>query len=142
MDLFGLYAERMVIENELGADISGFHLNALSSGLPLNVNLDTTLNVLAGNCYRLLARNPPATSSPPENASGGTFSTTPGRCAWKKPRARGSRPAHLHAGPHRRWCPRARARGHLVGRATAPHRLPAALNRNPTTGIRPAEDRG
>ncbi len=59
MDLFGLYAERMVIENELGADISGFHLNALSSGLPLKVNLDTTLNVLAGNCYRLLARNPP-----------------------------------------------------------------------------------
>ena len=58
-DLFGRYAERMIIENGLDADISGFHLNALSSGLPLNVDLDTTLTVLAGNCYRLLARKLP-----------------------------------------------------------------------------------
>lgn len=58
-DLFARYAERMVIENELDADIAGFHLNALSSGLPLNVDLDTTLTVLAGNCYRLLARTLP-----------------------------------------------------------------------------------
>src|SRR5450759_3237836 len=58
-DLFTRYAERMIIENELDADISGFHLNALSSGLPLNVDLDTTLSVLAGNCYRLLARKLP-----------------------------------------------------------------------------------
>lgn len=58
-DLFGRYAERMIIENQLDADISGFHLNALSSGLPLNVDLDTTLTVLAGNCYRLLARKLP-----------------------------------------------------------------------------------
>ena len=58
-DLFGRYAERMIIENELDADISGFALNALSSGLPLNVDLDTTLTVLAGNCYRLLARKLP-----------------------------------------------------------------------------------
>jgi hypothetical protein len=58
-DLFGRYAERMIIENELDADISGFGLNALSSGLPLNVDLDTTLTVLAGNTYRLLARTLP-----------------------------------------------------------------------------------
>lgn len=58
-DLFGRYAERMIIENELDADISGLHLNALSSGLPLNVDVDTTLTVLAGNCYRLLARKLP-----------------------------------------------------------------------------------
>jgi hypothetical protein len=58
-DLFGRYAERMIIENELDADISGFHLNALSSGLPLNIDLDTTLTVLAGNAYRLLARKLP-----------------------------------------------------------------------------------
>jgi transposase len=54
--LFGRYAERMTIENELDAYIQGFHLNALSSGLPLNVDLDTTLTVIAGNLYRLLAR--------------------------------------------------------------------------------------
>jgi hypothetical protein len=58
-NLFTRYAERMIIENELDADISGFHLNALSSGLPLNVDLDTTLTVLAANCYRLLARKLP-----------------------------------------------------------------------------------
>ncbi|MHB8191078.1 MAG: hypothetical protein ACYDHP_11815 [Ferrimicrobium sp.] len=58
-DLFTRYAEWMIIENELDADISGFHLNALSSGLPLNVDLDTTITVLAGNCYRLLARKLP-----------------------------------------------------------------------------------
>ena len=58
-DLFGRYAERMIIENELDADISGFGLNALSPGLPLNVDLDTTLTVVAGNTYRLLARKLP-----------------------------------------------------------------------------------
>jgi transposase len=54
--LFARYAERMTIENELDAYIGGFHLDALTSGLPLNVDLDTTLTVIAGNLYRLLAR--------------------------------------------------------------------------------------
>ncbi|SRR6266480_3725830 len=58
-DLFARYAERMTIENELDAYISGFHLDALTSGLPLNVDLDTTLTVVAGNLYRLLARSLP-----------------------------------------------------------------------------------
>lgn len=58
-ELFTRYAERMMIENELDAYICGFHLDALSSGLPLNVDLDTTLTVLAGNLYRLLARRLP-----------------------------------------------------------------------------------
>ena len=57
--LFTRYAERMGIENELDAYIQGFHLDALSSGLPLNVDLDTTLTVIAGNLYRLLARKLP-----------------------------------------------------------------------------------
>ena len=57
--LFTRYAERMGIENELDAYIGGFHLDALSSGLPLNVDLDTTLTVIAGNLYRLLARQLP-----------------------------------------------------------------------------------
>ena len=56
-DLFTRYAERMSIENELDAYISGFHLDALSSGVPLNVDLDTTLTVIAGNLYRLFARD-------------------------------------------------------------------------------------
>jgi transposase len=58
-ELFGRYAERMLIENELDAYIAGFHLDALSSGIPLNVDLDTTLTVIAGNLYRLFARRLP-----------------------------------------------------------------------------------
>jgi hypothetical protein len=58
-DLFARYAERMTIENELDAYIGGFHLDALSSSLPLNVDLDTTLTVVAGNLYRMLARRLP-----------------------------------------------------------------------------------
>jgi transposase len=54
-NLFARYAERMMIENELDAYIGGFHLDALTSGVPLNVDLDTTLTVVAGNLYRLLA---------------------------------------------------------------------------------------
>ncbi len=44
-----------MVENELDAYIGGFHLDALTSGVPLNVDLDTTLTVVAGNLYRLLA---------------------------------------------------------------------------------------
>jgi hypothetical protein len=54
-NLFARYAERMMVENELDAYIGGFHLDALNSGVPLNVDLDTTLTVVAGNLYRLLA---------------------------------------------------------------------------------------
>jgi len=58
-DLFTRYAERVMVENELDAYIGGFHLDALTSGVPLNVDLDTTLTVVAGNLYRLLARQLP-----------------------------------------------------------------------------------
>src|SRR5712691_2710392 len=58
-DLFARYAERMLVENELDAYISGFSLNALSSSVSLNVDLDTTLTVVAGNLYRLFARGLP-----------------------------------------------------------------------------------
>ena len=54
-ELFARYAERMIVENELDACIGGFHLDALTSGVPLNVDLDTTLTVVAGNLCRLLA---------------------------------------------------------------------------------------
>ncbi|HEU5385907.1 MAG TPA: hypothetical protein VFV73_08400 [Streptosporangiaceae bacterium] len=54
-DLFARYAERMMAENELDAYIGGFHLDALTSGVPLNVDLDTALTVVAGNLCRLLA---------------------------------------------------------------------------------------
>jgi transposase len=56
-DLFARYAERMLIENELSSYIKGFQVDALTSGLALNVDLDTTLTVIAGSIYRLLARS-------------------------------------------------------------------------------------
>ena len=62
----------MLIENELDAYISGFSLNALSSAVSLNVDLDTTLTVVAGNLYRLLARELPRYAEPPPTPSGGT----------------------------------------------------------------------
>ena len=55
-DLFARYAERMGVENQLDAYIGGFHLDALTSGVSLNVDLDATLTVVAGNLCRLFAR--------------------------------------------------------------------------------------
>ncbi len=49
----------MLIENELAYLIASFHLDALSSGLALNVDLDTTLTVAAANTYRIFARQLP-----------------------------------------------------------------------------------
>jgi hypothetical protein len=54
-DLFARYAERMTAGNKLDAYIGGFHLDALTSGVPLNVDLDTTMTTVAGNLGRLLA---------------------------------------------------------------------------------------
>ena len=54
-NLFARYAERMMAGNELDAYIGRFYLDALTSGAPLNVDLDTTLTVAAANLYRLLA---------------------------------------------------------------------------------------
>ena len=42
-DLFARYTERMIIENELGTYSGGFHLDALTSAIPRNVDFDTTL---------------------------------------------------------------------------------------------------
>lgn len=84
-DLFARYAERMMVENEPDAYIGGFHLDALTSGVPLNVDLDTTLTVVAGNLYRLLALSCPATKTPPPTGSGATSSTPPAPCTSTTP---------------------------------------------------------
>jgi hypothetical protein len=56
-NLFARYAGRMLIENGLSALINDFRVDPLSSGLALNVDLDTTLSVIAGNLYRLFGRS-------------------------------------------------------------------------------------
>ena len=61
------YARRWSIENALAAQIRAFHLDALSSQVPLAVDLDTTLSVLCDNIYRSFARrldNGYATATP------------------------------------------------------------------------------
>jgi transposase len=42
------YADRMIIEQRLAESIRAFHLDALASAVPLNVDLDVVLSVLAG----------------------------------------------------------------------------------------------
>lgn len=61
------YAKRWAIENALAAQIRAFHLDALSSQVPLAVDLDTTLSVLCDSIYRSFARrldNGYATATP------------------------------------------------------------------------------
>ena len=49
------YAKRWLIENQLSAQIRAFHLDALSSQVPLAVDLDTTMSVIADSVYRHFA---------------------------------------------------------------------------------------
>jgi hypothetical protein len=53
------YAKRMTIEQRLEEGIRSFHLDALSSSVALNVDLDTTLTVAAGLAYDWLRRRLP-----------------------------------------------------------------------------------
>jgi hypothetical protein len=50
------YAGRNRVEDTLGSSINFFHLDCLASEVRLNVDLDTTLTVLANGCYRWLAK--------------------------------------------------------------------------------------
>jgi transposase len=49
------YAQRWAIENQLAHQIRAFHLDSLSSQVPLAVDLDTTLSVLCDATYRRFA---------------------------------------------------------------------------------------
>ena len=49
------YAGRNRIEGGLGVSVNFFHLDCLASEVRLNVDLDTTLTVIANGCYRWLA---------------------------------------------------------------------------------------
>src|SRR5215211_190302 len=64
--LIDRYAQRMTIEQRLAEEIRSFHLDALSSAVALNVDLDTTLTVWAQAAYDALRRRLPgyATATP------------------------------------------------------------------------------
>jgi transposase len=49
------YAQRMVIENNIQDGIDFFHMDALSSTVPMKVNFDLQLTLMASSLYRLLA---------------------------------------------------------------------------------------
>jgi len=57
--LVGRYAKRMAIEQRLAESIRSFHLDALSSAVALNVDLDTTLTVWAAAAYDHLRQRLP-----------------------------------------------------------------------------------
>jgi transposase len=56
-ELIERYARRWGIENHLAEQIRAFHLDSLASQVPLSVDFDTTLTVLADAAYRRLARS-------------------------------------------------------------------------------------
>jgi hypothetical protein len=49
------YAQRMVIENNLANGIEFFHIDALSSAVPLKTHCDLQLTLMASSLYHLLA---------------------------------------------------------------------------------------
>ncbi len=61
------YARRMTIEQRLAESIRSFHLDALASAVPLNVDLDVVLSVLAGAvCASLRRRLPGYAAATPD----------------------------------------------------------------------------
>ena len=54
-NLIDRYARRMVIENIIADAIDFFHMDALSAAVPLRVNVDVQLTLMASALYRLLA---------------------------------------------------------------------------------------
>ena len=53
--LIDQYARRMVIENTIADAIDLFHMDALSAAIPLRINLDLQLTLMASALYRILA---------------------------------------------------------------------------------------
>jgi hypothetical protein len=53
--LIGRYAQRMIIENGIAESIDFFHMDALSSAVPMKVNCDLQLTLMASSLYRRLA---------------------------------------------------------------------------------------
>jgi hypothetical protein len=54
------YARRNHVEDGLGQAVNFFHLDCLASEVPLNVDVDAAMTVLANGCYRWLGRQLPS----------------------------------------------------------------------------------
>ena len=53
--LIDRYARRMIIENTIADAIDFFHMDALRSSVPLKIEVDIQLTLMASTLYRLLA---------------------------------------------------------------------------------------
>ena len=75
--IVGRYAKRMRIEQRLAESIRSFHLDALSSAVALNVDLDSTLTVWAAAAYdHLRQRLPGYNDATPDTISRRFISTS------------------------------------------------------------------
>ena len=132
-DLFARYAERMTIENEFDAYISGFHLDTLSSGVPLNVDLDTTLTVVAGNLYRLFARDLTRYQTATPDAVWRHFLDDPGTLHMSDRGVACALNLRSHHRPaHRRRLRRPRNPDPMVEQPIPPIHLPTPITAHPT----------
>jgi len=52
--LIGRYARRMIIENSIQDGVDFFHMDALSSAVPMKVDCDLQLTLMGNSLYRLL----------------------------------------------------------------------------------------
>jgi len=73
------YAKRMAIEQRLAESIRSFHLDALSSAVALNVDLDTTLTVWAAAAYDHLRQRLPGYETATPDTLWRRFISTPGQ---------------------------------------------------------------
>ncbi len=55
-DLIDRYARRMIIENTIADAIDFFHMDALSAAVPMKIDLDVQLTLMAGALYRILGK--------------------------------------------------------------------------------------
>ena len=66
-DLVDRYARRMIVENQIAESIDFFHMDALSAAVPMRVNVDLQLTLMASGLYRMMAHrigNGHATATP------------------------------------------------------------------------------
>jgi len=73
------YAKRMCIEQRLAESIRSFHLDALSSAVALNIDLDTTLTIWAAAAYDHLRRLLPGYETATPDTLWRRFISTPGQ---------------------------------------------------------------
>ena len=55
-DLIDRYARRMIIENTIADAIDFFHMDALSAAVPMRIDLDVQLTLMASALYRILGK--------------------------------------------------------------------------------------